>query len=490
VSADETLLRARSRARTNRLVVSATVLVAAAILAAQLLVPPIVGLADNGDFDRVMRAVGLDYVGTTRAQNFGNWALVRFRRVPPAATERSYTTSEAPLAAVAVALSDRLGSPESFDVRWLGALHAALLVAALGLLAASARELAPGLQWTAAALLVFFFTDVGYAAPLNSLYAQVAAFLFFMLAAGMAAVVVRRGGSRGAPLAAYFAAAALFVTAKPQEAIHGPLLAVFGLALAGVTLRRLLAQPAVWLAAGLCALSLWCYRGTPAWLRELALYDTLFREILPQSADPARDLAELGLDPSLARHAGRSPYPPDSPFHDPAFRAQVFPRYGYGSMLRFYARHPRRLATLLSRGARSAFHLRAVGLGNFPEDSGHPARSQSDRFGAWSAARGRLGAGSAVWLVLLVGGSFAAASAGWRGATPRGRLFRTAIAILAAMAAVEFLVAVLADILGDLARHLFVFHAMADLLIVVDLVWIAHLAVTRRGAALRSPVRP
>ncbi|HEX4441437.1 MAG TPA: hypothetical protein VH854_15280 [Thermoanaerobaculia bacterium] len=485
MTAAEPVAPSPSRARTNRIVVAVTVAAAAAILSAQLLVPPVVGLADNGDFDRVMRAVGLDYVGTTRAQNFGNWALVRFRRVP-ASPASTYTTSEVPLAAVAVALSDRLGSPESFDVRWLGALHALLLVAALGLLASSTRDLTQGLQWLAAALLVFFFTDVGYAAPLNSLYAQVAAFLFLMLAAGITAGGIRRGGARGVRLLAYFAAAALFVTAKPQQAIHGPLLAALGLALAGVAFRRLLTQPAVWLAAGLCALSLWCYLGTPSWLRELALYDTLFREILPHSPDPARDLAELGLDPDLARYAGHSPYPPDSPFHDPAFRARVFPRYGYGAMLRFYLRHPRRAASLLHRASGSAFHLRAVGLGNFPEDSGRPARSQSERFSAWSTARDRLRAGAPAWLALLIGGSVAAAAAGWRGATSRGRLFRLAIAILAAMATVELLVAVLADIIGDLARHLFVFHAMVDLLIAADLVWLAHAAFNRRRAARPS----
>jgi len=484
VSADAVV----ARARTNRFVVIATVLASAAILAAQLFVPPIVGLADNGDFDRVMRAVGLDYVGTTRAENYGNWALARFRRVPPAPSN-AYVTSEVPLAAAAVALSNLFGSAGSFDVRWLGALHAALLVAALGLLAESARDLAPGLQWLAAAILVFFFTDVGYAAPLNSLYAQVAAFLFFMLTAAAAGVGVRRGRERGLGLAAYFAAAALFVTAKPQQAIHGPLLAALGLALAGVTVRRLLAQPAVWLAAGLCALSLWCYLGTPTWLRELALYDTLFREILPHSPDPARDLVDLGLNPDLARHAGRSPYPPDSPFHDTAFRAAVFPAYGYGAMLRFYVRHPRRLASLLRRASASAFHLRAVGLGNFPQDSGRPARSQSDRFSAWSTARERLGAAAPAWLALLFAGNLAAAAAGWRGATAPGRLLRFAIAILVAMAAVELLVAVLADIIGDLARHLFVFHAMVDLLIAVDLVWLAHAGSTRRVAAPARVVR-
>ena len=470
------------RERTNRFAVAAAVLAAAAILSVQLFVPPVVGLADNGDFDRVMRSVGLDYAASARAERYVNWALTKFRRVAPDRGSRAYASSEVPLAAVAVAVSDRLGASTTFDVRFLAAVHVVLLLLAIGLLVASTRELAPWVQWLTAAMLVLLFTDIGYAAPLNSMYTQVAGFLFFMVKAGISALAVRRGGASRGQLLAYFAVAALFVMSKPQEAVHGPLLALLGLSLGRATLRRFWRQPAVWLAAALCALSLWYYRGTPSWLRELALYNTLFRELIPQSPDAARDLAELGLDPDLARYSNRSPYPPDSPFHDPAFRAQVFPQYGYGSMLRFYLRHPARLSKLLLRGTESAFHLRPVGLGNYAQDSGRAARTQADRFAWWSRARGRLEKGAALWLALLLGGNLVAAAAGYRRATGRERMFRRSVAILAAMAAVEFLVAVLADILGDLARHLFVFHAMVDMLIAIDVAWIAH-GLSRRLAA-------
>jgi len=473
------------RERTNRFAVAAAVLAAATILSIQLFVPPVIGLADNGDFDRVMRSVGLEYASSARAERYVNWALTKFRRVAPDPGSRAYASSEAPLAAVAVAFADRFGATRTFDMRFLAAVHVVLLLLAIGLLVASTRELAPWVQWLAAAMLVLLFTDVGYAAPLNSMYTQVAGFLFFMVKTGIAAVAIRRGGTSRGQLFAYFILAALFVMSKPQESIHGLLLALLGLSLGRATLRGFWRQPAVWLAAALCALSLWYYRGTPSWLRELALYNTLFRELIPQSPDAGRDLAELGLDPDLARYSGRSPYPPDSPFHEPAFRAQVFPQYGYGAMLRFYLRHPARLAKLILRGTESAFQLRPVGLANYAQDSGRAPRTQTDRFAWWSRARGRLEKGAPLWLALLLGGNLVAAAAGYRSATDREKMFRRSVAILAALAAVEFLVAVLADILGDLARHLFVFHAMVDVLIVVDVGWIA-VTLSRRWAIARG----
>ena len=47
-------VRART-SRANALILAAALSVAAVILAAQLFVPPVVGLADNGDYERVMQ---------------------------------------------------------------------------------------------------------------------------------------------------------------------------------------------------------------------------------------------------------------------------------------------------------------------------------------------------------------------------------------------------------------------------------------------------
>ncbi|MEX0881166.1 MAG: hypothetical protein WD451_15740 [Thermoanaerobaculia bacterium] len=470
----------------RRAPVVATVAVAAALLAAQLLVPPILGLADNGDFGRVMAKVGLGYIGTTREDNYVNWALTKFalvQKARPADPTSVYLTSETPVAALAVLASRVFGDGAVFDIRFLGVLHALLLLAALGVLVAACRDLSAPTQWLVAALLVFIFSDVGYAAPLNSLYAQTASFLFFLLTAAAAAAGISRGGLDGAHLFAYFGLAAMFVASKPQEAVHGPLLAAFGLSLALSGARRSRRWLAAALALCLFAFSVWCFRSTPDWLRRVALYNTLFRELLPSSPDPAADLRHLGLDPGLVRHANTSPYPPGSLLYDPERSADLFRKYDYRALLGFYLSHPERLASLVHRGTRSAFHLRPLVLANYAKDSGRPPRTMTTHFDWWSRLRLVLTPVPPFWLALLLGGNLIACALGYRRASRRGRLARQGIAVLVLMAAMEFLVAVLADILGDVARHLYVFHAMCDLLIVGDAAWIAQILRGGRPAA-------
>ncbi|HEX4441438.1 MAG TPA: hypothetical protein VH854_15285 [Thermoanaerobaculia bacterium] len=468
------------RVRASRALVVCAAAASATILAAQLLVKPIVGLANNGDFERVMAYAGLRYPSDRYEDKYFTHVVSKFAYAPVWARS-GYLSSETLLARAARDVSRPLSRDALFDLRWMGALHAALVVAGIALLVAAAGSLGLPAQAASAAVLVFFFTDVGYAAPLNSFYSQAASLAFLLPAAGIAALAVARGGLSGWLLPAYVVAAAGFVGSKPQECLHGPLLALLAwrLAPASPAGRR----SAAIAAAALCAVALLFFLGIPdRSFREVALYRSVFEETLRGSLDPAADLAELGADPSLAAYAGRSAYAADAPLADPAFRRGFFERVGYGSVLRFYARHPGRLAARLARAAPGGVRLRPGALGNFERDApGWTPNKTSERFSLWSRLRWRLAPVAAVWLPLLLAGNAIAAAAGWRAAGASGRRAREALIVLAAMAAVEFAVCTLADSLESVHRHLFTFHALCDLLLAADAAWLVHLA-TRRGA--------
>ena len=50
------------------------------------------------------------------------------------------------------------------------------------------------------------------------------------------------------------------------------------------------------------------------------------------------------------------------------------------------------------------------------------------------------------------------------------------------MAATEYVVCALADYLGDLGRHLYVFQALCDLILIADATWLAQLLARRAPA--------
>jgi hypothetical protein len=472
------------RSRRNFVLVAGTLAAAAASLTVLLFVPPAVGLADNGDFDRVAIPAGLAPLSRAPEDRFFRWMQPRFAYVPPAADISGFRTSESLLVEGAVRAARILSDAPHFDIRFLGVLHAALLLAALGLIVAACRDLSGPAQAAAAALAVVFFTDAGYAAPFQSLYSQTASLLFLLATAAVAAEAVRRGGLRGAWLPAYFLCAAIFVTSKPQESVQAILLAPFGVLLAWAGTRRSRVRAvAIGLALALCALAFRYYTSSQASSGWLTRYNTIFREILPHSPDPRRDLAELGLDPDLARFAGVSAWVPESPARRPEVRAYLAPGSGKPSPRMFYLRHPDRLAGVLGRAAAHSFLLQPDDLGHFAKESGAPPFSRAAAL--WSDVRIRLS--GAVFPALLLGVTLAAAGVTWRRAGPRGRLFRLGLAVLVSMAAGAFLVSALGDPGIETARHLYTFQAMCDLILLADAAWLVQSLAARRPALSAAP---
>ncbi len=468
-------MRDDAGSRRSRLLVAATLSAAAAVLTALLMVPPIVGLADNGDFDRVMSPAGLAPESPRREDRFYGWMQPRFVHAPRAADLSGYRTSEAFLVEAAAGASRLLQNGPVFDIRFLGALHAAFLLLAFGLLVAACGGLSAPAQACAAALLVFFFTDPGYVAAFQSLYSQTASLLFLLLTAGVAARAIRRGTLGGAALWAYFLSAALFVCSKPQESVQALLLAPFGVRLAWTGSRRS-RTAAILLALALGGLAWRYYRSAERGIGWVTRYNMLFLELLPSSPNPERDLAELGLDPSLARFAGVSAWTPDSPVRDPAIRKFFDARSGEPSPRMLYVRHPARLAAILASTAESSYALQPHELGNFARESGAPPLAKAR--GAWSDLRRRLS--GVTWLLLFLGGTLVACAVTYRRATHRGRLTREGLVLLVAMAAGAFVVVAVGDARIETERHLYIFQAVCDLILVADAVWLVQAFASQR----------
>ncbi|HYX20756.1 MAG TPA: hypothetical protein VFA98_07925 [Thermoanaerobaculia bacterium] len=467
------------REKTNRTLVVAVPILAAAALALQLFVPPVIGLADNGDYQRVMGYAGFQHTTSNDAERYFAFLRTRYAVVHPGWFRPGYHSSETLLAFVARGAHRALGGGAVFDLRTLAAIHAALLLVALAGLVRACRGLAPPTQIAAAALLVLVFTDVGYVAPFQSFYSQTASLLFLLLTAAVVAEAIRRARLAGPWLAAYFAGAILFVGSKPQERLAAPLLALYGMRLAGTSWRAPWRSAAAWLAAALCAFAVWYGRHTPYTLRESTMFQVVFGEILGRSESPARDAAELGLDPDWLRYAGTNAYGPDSPLLRSEFRMAFLHRVGYRKVLRFYLHHPTRLAARLERASRDLWTLRPA-FGNYERSAGRPPGARTNAFAVWSGLLEHLGKRPVLWASLLFGASLAAATAGYRRASPRERLFREAVILLVAMAGLAFFVCALADAPVDDSRALYSFHALVDLLLIADACWIVQKVESRR----------
>jgi hypothetical protein len=444
-------------------------LICAACLAWQIFVPPFIGEANNGDFGKVSGHLSLAPVdgGDSNFVYFQpDWLHAKRNE-----WHSPYTSSEMALAWTALHLSGAAGENARFDIRWLGAVHALLFLAAFALL----------LRWhpliAVAAMLAF--TDVCYVAYLNSFYMDTAAVCGLLLQVVAACWIAVTDEPSPAQIVACGLAALLYATSKTQHALWSLLPAAF-LAATGWRCRRTLTRGLAFGAAAavlIAAVLLFATadRTNPA----QAIFNKLFFQ-LGVAPGGSATLLELGVQPTELHYIGTHSYVPGSPANDRDWVEAFAKRTGYGRLAGWYLRHPGRAFGLLwDTLAKDAPEMRQNNLSNFRRQDGHPAAARTTQFAVWSDLRSTLTSRwpwhMVLWYVLFVAGGILVLRAPRFAAEARLAWIGLGIAL---MGAGQFAVAALADCL-ETGRHLFLFNACTDVMFCLAVAYL----VSRRARA-------
>ena len=460
--------------------VSGRLVVAAAglILIWQLILPPVVGVANNGDFGKLLGRFGL---GTTDVFQHAN---TRYTFNDSYHWDSGYQSSELLLIVPALAINRALSKDGSFDLRVIGVVHGLVFLFALSLFV----PLLDGTRrWAAAvvcAVALALFSDFVYVGYFNSFYMDVPGYLFLLLAVVFYLRAIRWG--RRWDAAGVVVSGLLVTTSKAHYALFGPWIAYL------VWLERDVlwhgSKRAAMLAAGVLVLAtgITMRYFVPESYSSIARFDEIFAGILADSSQPDRDLGELGLDSSYRHLIGRNAFSPGTPLDDPAFVREFMGRTSYRRLALFYLRHPGMGWRLFIRTLDEGGRMR-IPMGNFDVHSGQPALAETRSFVVVSDAKQRVFFHHGLRLFLsFVGlaGLFVAVLVGSRKGLPTGAVGGGLVFV--GMAAANLAISAVAEIF-DPTRHLLVFFAQCDVLTVAT-VWLAvRLAgerwTWRRGAS-------
>ena len=427
---------------------SALLLAAAGVLFFQLIVPPSVGLASNGDFTKIIGIFNL----RAPVEDENVYADIHYRIHPDFHFESGLYSSETALVAVAVALNRWFS--ETFDLRWIGAVHAALFLLAYYLLQPLIRSA------VLACAIVFIFCDAMYASWLNSFYMDTATYLFLLLA--LVFFLRAAAWRRKIDAIGFVLCSVLMIVAKTQHAIFGVWIALL-CACCGTRLwsRRFAVRSTVTVLVATLAVLMTAPRDYPA----MGYFSVIFYQILPHSSDPAGDLKALGLDESYLKWSGTYAFSEGNQLGNAQFFKAFTSRTGYGRLGWFFLTHPRAaylaLDVSLAEGARQRPFL-----GNFDRAVGRPPFAESHAFSLWSDAKKWLfyqhGTRYLCWWAIVLA-SFCSLLV-WRRAALSVEQLLGGLALVS-VAVTALLVASLADAV-DVPRHHFMDNALLDLLLI------------------------
>ncbi|HYA16878.1 MAG TPA: hypothetical protein VEF06_05400 [Bryobacteraceae bacterium] len=433
-------------------------LAAAAILIFQLMIPPVVGWADNGDFPKVLGRFDLYPVVNEGVYEF---AATRYSFQPARHWESGFEATEIGLTWLAVQLNALVSKDGTFDLRVIGFVHGLLYFAAFWLFAPLLAEAKRWVRVLIYALAVFVFCDVMYVCGLNSFYMDEPALVFGLLTVVFYLRVIR--WHRAMDAIGLMICPLLLVAAKAQYTVPGFFIAA--LFIAG---DKWLWPGGRWrfTAAGviLAVLAGYMYlEGSPPDYAGYSAFNVVFMRILPESKDAAKTLADLGLDGSYRAKSGMTAYTPGSGMAEEASRQAFNARVSIRKIAVFFAAHPKDMWRALKKSLAEAGAQKSMGM--FDRSVGQAPWAQSHAFALWSDFKQWLffGRGRRLFFSFLAASAILAALLRWRRAfLPRGA-FAGGLALIGFSMA-ELAIASLADAM-DIPRHHLVFFALFDVML-------------------------
>ncbi|WP_438494561.1 glycan biosynthesis hexose transferase WsfD [Paenibacillus sp. IHBB 3054] len=441
-----------------------------------LFLKPFVGVADNGDFLRMMNTIGLNYYEAVEgyADRFFSFSHSRFSYDN---LFRGFYPSSQILLVLVPRLISGLFHGSYFDIRLLGAVYALLLLAATWLIVklGTGRSYITGLVLGAGMLFVFY--DIGYLAYFNSLFGEPVSMVFMLLTFALGLRLAGQEHLTPKGLTVFFIAVLFLICSKIQNAPVGIAFALIFLRMAALKGSGSWKKLARWFAVAVFLVSVIMYVGAPKELKHINLYQTVFFGILNESPDVQGDLRDLGLPERLEVLAGTNYFQGDTAIKqdDPSLTPDFYDRMSHKDVLFFYLKHPSRLIDNMKYAAENSMSIRPYYLGSYEKSENKPAGALAYTYSAWSQFKNNhiphtLGFLVLFYLVYYGGVLFEY----FRTRELRGRIAGELMLLLGLIGLFSFLVPILGDGRADIGKHLFLFNVCFDMMAVAMLGWVVH----------------
>lgn len=453
------------------------VIAAGGLIIYLIMIPPVIGVADNGDFNRVIGISGISPFDKMEPYDERYFAFAHTIWAYGGYTHGGYVSTHVLLVAVSGWIS-HLFNWYHYDIRFIGACYTALFLLALALFvrhspAFNSRKATAFMAAFTAAAIVWVFGDIGYTAYFQSFFGEPYAMVGMLLMAASAIALASAERPTGRMLALFIGATLAVATAKIQNA---PL----GFAFALLVWRMMELRPdRRWrrqTITGICLLtacSVIMLVFAPDRLVHANRYQTIFYGVLKDSPDVASDMRELGIPEKYAGLAGTNYYQSDTviPQSDPTLRREVLDRVGHKDVVLFYLKHPGRFVGKLQKAAAAGASIRPYYLGNYEKQAGKPPRALSYEFSSWSQWKAHRMPHTLTWFASIYMLYLAGLIVWWlRASSRRARLVPEMLAVVALSGAFAFAIPLIGDGEADLGKHLFMFNVCFDMMVVSVLI--------------------
>lgn len=447
------------------------------IMVCALLIPPVIGVADNGDFYRATNGLGIYKMDRYEADSFMNYASTKFGIYEYYNEYEDSIPSSQILFIKAALLLDNLftGGDLIFDIRFLGALLIIYATIAIYLIAdfvTFQRSRSEG--YVLAAVCVFIFADTGYTAYFNSFFTEGLVYVSFLAAMASALLITQKRYSFSWLYASLLINSVIAISAKQQNATIGVVLCLMCLIMACFIPKEKRRRKAACALGGLSlmACGLVMYIIIPESYKNINQYHTMTRGVMMEAENPeeAADFFDIDRQYSILNETIYFERYPTVDAQGDVLEEGFYNKYSFFSVCAYYLTHPDALLRMLTDAAQEGYIIRPDMLGNYDRSEGKPPGTKTNFFVSYSNLK-RAAAPTTVgfvlvWFLVMTAFHF----------KDRQRMFIVWCAILSGLIQVGTSVVGAGD--TDLSKHVFVYNVAFDLVTYISLspaiLWIFH----------------
>jgi hypothetical protein len=365
-----------------------TVLILVLISGYALFVPPMMGLADNGDFGRTMLPNGVRHERQRDSNDYFGYFNYRFDKLQYYNETKGDKTTHSIIIKAAMGLDDLFTNDEKFDIRFLAIINLAVLMLGIYWLV----EVIGGMldnkifMYVMALVAVVIFGDIGYTVYFNSFFGEGVAYPFFFLSISSLLKFSKDKDARMRYIVVFLISSLIFIGSKNQYSPNGIL--CFFILTSMLLLRVPNWKKALTVVLGVVLLvfSIWMYFQIDDNIYLINKYHTITRGVMLFEPDAQRIAKKIGLDEQFALLAGTI-YFDKTPVIDPKdeiLLTDFYSKYDIFSIALYYFKNPSAFSKIMKFGLKNSFAIRPEVIGNYTRDSGRRWGERTNFFSLWS----------------------------------------------------------------------------------------------------------
>ncbi|MDD7794830.1 glycan biosynthesis hexose transferase WsfD [Clostridium sp. 'White wine YQ'] len=403
----------------TKLLLMTFIVLAFGIIAFVLFKYPEAGVADQGDFDRVMSVSGLqlpskDFMDPN-FERFYKYPVTDYKIAPftiPRILITFTSTSMSYLISIISFICKAFGS-DIFKTQYLAIAYGIIYTLSIYLIIRYLNIKNKLTLFLLAALSLFVLFDGNYLVWFNSLYGEpmmittftlyIASWIYYIYHR----YVLKSEKNIFSTIILIFIASFLFLGSKMQVIAALPVILVMLIKLLYENKNLLRPFKKVICFLLLCILIIY-----PVQIqlkhKEMSKdtqYNSVFYGILKDSENPRQDLINLGLNPDMASEAGKHSYLITSAYtkyipHTLITEEDFYNKISSGKLIRFYITHPLRLVKGMEYTANNAFST-GTKLGKYSKSYSSTPINSFNRFTLWSFLRNNMLPKNLVFISLI-----------------------------------------------------------------------------------------